>query len=397
MMKTNVWMLAISAVWMFLSCTSEKKTELVTEGDCIVIPFEKGVENVKPVRLSEIAEKVMFVPLETTDSSLVARQTPNHVRLANGCIYVPCSEGLLTFDEKTGQFLRRISRKGQGPGEYTSIRGIEVHEGSEFVYLFSGEKVLTFQSDGKFLTQYSKPGGWATSAMQDSLCLSFIINHTGQQKYRLLITDERADTLQRFPQYDRFEVPGGFNWIYHHNQERYLYTYEDEHVFRDYYCDTLFTVKPDRLVPRFRLDMGKYELPKDLRLEPVMMSVERNSALAKARKYLRPSVFEGGRFVLMPYTTWDISQAPNIVFQYLLFDKQTGECLKIEDDAIVNDMVGNLPFRPIARVADNVLMAWLEVSYLQEQMEKGIQLPDNLKQMKDDDNAVLMLAYLKHE
>ena len=390
-------MATISVAWMLFSCTSGKQPILVKEGGCTVIPFESGVENVKPVKLSDIAEKVTFVPLETTDSSLIARQMLSQIRLANGCIYVPCSNGLLTFDEKTGKFLRRISRKGQGPGEYASIRGIEVFEESDNVHIFSGEKVMTFQSDGKFLAQYSKPGGWAASVMQDSLCLSFILNHTGQQKYRLLITDVRADTLQCFPQYDRFVVPGGFNWIYHHNQERYLYTHKDEHVFRDYYCDTLFTVKPDKLVPRFRLEMGKYGLPKDLRLEPVMMSVERNNALVKASKYLRPSVFEGGRFVLMPYTTWDISQPQNISFQYLLFDKRTGECLKIENDAIVNDMVGNLPFRPVARVADNVLMAWLDVSYLQEQMEKGIQLPVGLKRMKDDDNAVLMLVYLKKE
>ena len=390
-------MATISVAWMLFSCTSGKQPILVKEGECTVIPFESGVENVIPVKLSDIAEKVTFVPLETTDSSLIARQMLSQIRLANGCIYVPCSNGLLTFDEKTGKFLRRISRKGQGPGEYASIRGIEVFEESDNVHIFSGEKVMTFQSDGKFLAQYSKPGGWAASVMQDSLCLSFILNHTGQQKYRLLITDERADTLQCFPQYDRFVVPGGFNWIYHHNQERYLYTHKDEHVFRDYYCDTLFTVKPDKLVPRFRLEMGKYGLPKDLRLEPVMMSVERNNALAKARKYLRPSVFEGGRFVLMPYTTWDISQPQNISFQYLLFDKRTGECLKIENDAIVNDMVGNLPFRPVARVADNVLMAWLEVPYLQEQVEKGIQLPDGLKRMKDVDNGVLMLVYLKNE
>ena len=386
-------MATISVAWMLFSCTSGKQPILVKEGECTVIPFESGVENVKPVKLSDIAEKVTFVPLETTDSSLIARQMLSQIRLANGCIYVPCSNGLLTFDEKTGKFLRRISRKG----EYASIRGIEVFEEFDNVHIFSGEKVMTFQSDGKFLAQYSKPGGWAASVMQDSLCLSFILNHTGQQKYRLLITDERADTLQCFPQYDRFVVPGGFNWIYHHNQERYLYTHKDEHVFRDYYCDTLFTVKPDKLVPRFRLEMGKYGLPKDLRLEPVMMSVERNNALAKARNYYRPSVFEGGRFILMPYTTWDISQPQNISFQYLLFDKRTGECLKIENDAIVNDMVGNLPFRPVARVADNVLMAWLEVPYLQEQVEKGIQLPDGLKRMKDDDNAVLMLVYLKKE
>lgn len=86
---------------MLLSCTSEKQVTLLTEGDCMVIPFESGVENVKPVKLSDIAEKVAFVPLETTDTSLVARQMLSQIRLANGCIYVPCSEGLLTFDEKT--------------------------------------------------------------------------------------------------------------------------------------------------------------------------------------------------------------------------------------------------------------------------------------------------------
>lgn len=395
MRKTSVWIMAFCAACMLFSCASEKNDKVMNEGGCLIIPFEKGVENVRAIKLSDIAEKVTFIPLETTDSSLVARQMLNNVRLANGQIYVPCSEGLLTFDEHTGKFLRRISRKGQGPGEYTSIRGIEVRDGSESVCLFSGERVMVFHSDGTFIRQFLKPGGWATSIMEDSLCLSFIINHTGQQKDRLLITDAKADTLQRFPQYDRFEVPGGFNWIYQHLHERYLYTYQEEHVFRDYYSDTIYTVKRNELVPRFRLDMGKYALPKDLRLETVMMSVDRNNALAKAKNYLRPTMFEGDRFLLMPYTTWDISNPQQIHFQYLLFDKQTDECVKVKDDAIVNDKPGNLPFRPIARVADNVLMAWLEVPYLQEQMEKGVELPEILQNLKDDDNAVLMLVYLK--
>ena len=395
MRKTSVWKMTVCTVCMLFSCTSEKNNQVMNEGECLVIPFEKGVENIRSVKLSDIAEKVTFIPLETTDSSLVARQMLNNVRLANGQIYVPCSEGLLTFDEHTGKFLRRISRKGQGPGEYTSIRGIEARDGSDYVYIFSRERVLVFQPDGTFVCQFPKPGGWATSMMKDSLCLSFIINHTGQQKDRLLITDTKADTIYRFPQYDRFEVPGKFNWIYQHHYEYYLYTYQGEHIFRDYYSDTIYTVKHNELVPRFRLDMGRYALPKDLRMETVMMSVDRNSALAKAKHYLRPTMFEGSRFLLMPFTTWDISNPQHIHFQYLLFDKQTGKCVKVKDDAIVNDKAGDLPFRPIARIADNVLMVWLEVPYLQEQIEKGIELPEALRNLKDDDNAVLMLVYLK--
>ena len=40
-------------------------------------------------------------------------------------------------------------------------------------------------------------------------------------------------------------------------------------------------------------------------------------------------------------------------------------------------------------------MVWLEVPYLQEQIEKGTELPEALRNLKDDDNAVLMLVYLK--
>ena len=52
------------------SCTSKQPQEAIPDNlPYTVIPFEKGVENEKQVKLSEIAEKITFVPLETTDTA----------------------------------------------------------------------------------------------------------------------------------------------------------------------------------------------------------------------------------------------------------------------------------------------------------------------------------------
>ena len=232
--------------------------------------------------LYDLLQNKRYITLETTDESLFSDITQFLCSSKELFIFDIQTQSIYVFDYD-GKFLRKLNKKGQGPGEYTSIRGIEARDGSDYVYIFSRERVLVFQPDGTFVCQFPKPGGWATLMMKDSLCLSFIINHTGQQKDRLLITDTKADTIYRFPQYDRFDVPGKFNWIYQHHYEYYLYTYQGEHIFRDYYSDTIYTVKHNELVPRFRLDMGRYALPKDLRMETVMMSVDRNSALAKAK------------------------------------------------------------------------------------------------------------------
>ena len=49
------------------SCTSKQQQETVVNNlPYTIIPFEKGVENEKQVKLSEIAEKITFIPMETT-------------------------------------------------------------------------------------------------------------------------------------------------------------------------------------------------------------------------------------------------------------------------------------------------------------------------------------------
>ena len=79
----------------------------------------------------------------------------------------------------------------------------------------------------------------------------------------------------------------------------------------------------------------------------------------------------------------------------MIYNRQTKECIKVKDGAFVNDMMGDLPFHPDARVAENILGEWWEATELMELAEEGVELPDNLKNLKEDDNGVLVLVHLK--
>ncbi|MBP3679596.1 MAG: 6-bladed beta-propeller [Bacteroidaceae bacterium] len=383
------------------ACTSKQPQEAIPDNlPYTVIPFEKGVENEKQVKLSEIAEKITFIPMETTDASLLTKVRANNIISVNGTIVIPCFYlGAWTFD-KNGKFIAPISRKGQGPGEFTRFLSVAGNSDRNLIYVKSSRKMIAFRPDGTFVNEYKVPGiglPWEYSIiMQDSITLSNIINATGQSQYRLILSNTQGDTLKAFPQYDRFEMPYGMNYAYCNNKENYLYQYKGESVYHDYYCDTLYTVTRDSLLPRYLLDMGKYKLPKNMRLEVAVVSrdYEEYLMIEKAEAYFRPTFFENDRYIVMPYTTWNL-QDKRAPAKLMYYDRETKECIKVKDDAFVNDMMGDLPFHPDARVAENILGEWWEATELMELAEEGVELPDNLKNLKEDDNGVLVLVHLK--
>ena len=380
------------------SCTSKQQQETVVNNlPYTIIPFEKGVENEKQVKLSDITEKITFVPMETTDASLLNKVRANNIISVNGTIVIPCfNMGAFAFDE-SGKFIAPISRKGQGPGEFTRFTCVAGNSDLNLIYVKAYNKLMAFRPDGTLVDESKIPAAlpYETSiVMQDSIMLSTVINYKGQRPYRLLLTNAQGDTLKAFPQYDRFDIPGGMNYIYINNKENYLYEYKDESVYHDYYCDTLYTVTRDSLLPRYLLDMGKYKLPKDLRLEAAFYTDDAEQAKKKALNYYRPIFLENDRYIVMPYTTWNLFERV-LPAELMYSDRQTKECIKVKDGAFVNDMVGDLPFCPDARIAENVLAEWWEASELMELAEEGVQLPENLKNLREDDNGVLVMVHLK--
>ena len=71
--------LCMAACVCMVACTSKQQQETVSDNlPYTIIPFEKGVKNEKKVKLSDIAEKVTFIPMETTDASLLKGKSQQH-------------------------------------------------------------------------------------------------------------------------------------------------------------------------------------------------------------------------------------------------------------------------------------------------------------------------------
>ena len=353
----------------------------------------KGIETEQEVLLSEIAEKVKIVPLETKPECLVAKVSQGMIQMVDHNLFIPCSEGLLQFTDD-GKFVRSVVKRGQGPGEYSIIRFIAANDRLKQIYIMDNGRILTYTVDGNYAGESKMPFCWQFTLLGDSTYVGYFYNNTGQKKDRLVLVNRQGETLKTYPQYDQFTIANGLNYYLWGRYDRYVYSFKEEACCKEYYNDTVFTVTSEQLQPRYILDLGKYKIPKERRFEILEGNWQAYSEPAQA--YLRPDFHETSQWVFLPYTSWDVTnkdESPRLA----LYDKKKRTCYKVKNNRIKNDMQGSLPFYPETRIADDVLLYYLEASEVLELAEEdpSILEYEQLKNLKEDDNPVLMIVTLK--
>lgn len=102
------------------------------------------------LNISEIANNIEYVPLETADSSLLG--DVSEVYYSNGYFVLNTKKntsGILNIFDKDGHYYSKLNSRGRGPGEYTSIYDIDVYK--DTIVLLSINKINEYSFDGKFL------------------------------------------------------------------------------------------------------------------------------------------------------------------------------------------------------------------------------------------------------
>lgn len=126
-----------------------------------VINVATHMQHLNQLCLQDIQSKeVSYVPLETTDSSLIGDRP--YVRLLKDKILVS-SQGqpLKMFDAQTGKFISTVGLIGQGKGEYNLISDMPVfwvdEKAERIMIKSSGQKILCFDSNGDFIENLTIP------------------------------------------------------------------------------------------------------------------------------------------------------------------------------------------------------------------------------------------------
>jgi hypothetical protein len=144
------------------SCAGNRSGESTTdEIKTISLPDAIGKEKI--VNLSEVAQSIRYIPLETSDSSLLG-SIPRPI-LERGVFYVTITSGFTSIYKMysiDGKYLGQLGRPGRAAGEYhsnvdMSSFSISVGHKSGNPMIFSTDKIIEYDKNGKFIKEVRSP------------------------------------------------------------------------------------------------------------------------------------------------------------------------------------------------------------------------------------------------
>ena len=208
------------------------------------------------VMLSEFAE-AKLVPLPTADDLIIGKI--RRIRTSDKYICLSDWNAIYRFS-RSGEFLGKIEKKGQGPDEYSDIMDFIITGDDEIAVLTEGRRILFYSWDGK-MTKEVKLDPSLNSALMTQLGDKLLMNignftrskhvlpvfdiHTGKKTNDLLPIDEyKAKYLYCF-EANNF-TPG------QNDTTCYFFTW---------YNDTIYRVTPNTCQPEVAFDWDGKNIP----------------------------------------------------------------------------------------------------------------------------------------
>jgi len=286
--------------------------KLFDNGQIPSLDISKGTFSIKTapwlaertVCCSELFDSLWYVPLETNDNCLVGSITKVLFTDEEFIVVDRKTKRILRFSAD-GDFLNHIGDVGRGPREYVVIGDMECHGKGDNGHLYIGtfDKLLHYRLNGAFVESIPLIGRQEYIIIDTSSIAVAQDISSGNAPYRLVIQNFRGDTLQKFPNYLKFERPKTTisNGVLVSKFSRY----KGEIYYKFPYSDTVFLINGNKLEPRYIIDLGKFKRPDDWIPEKGLHPVEDYSKhgfyqfsfdVQEMDKYLYIKIFSTGRF-----------------------------------------------------------------------------------------------------
>ena len=143
----------ILCITFFLSsCYSSKKEQDLSE-KTIKIEIAKSSK----IHFSNIFEQVEYIPLETTDSSLVG--IVERLRIFDNKVCLLSDKSLTLFNMQNGHTELQLSKLGNGPEDYQSLYDTYIDQKTGVIELLdmNGKKIKKYDLNGRYKSSLSLP------------------------------------------------------------------------------------------------------------------------------------------------------------------------------------------------------------------------------------------------
>jgi hypothetical protein len=346
------------------------------------------------LKVSFFADTVLYVPLETTEKSLVGNIM--QIWTNDSLILINSMQQELMMFKITGDFVEKIGKIGRGPGEYVSVFCFDVILDTLYISSSGRSGFLRYTLDGAFI---------------DEIKLNYqpvYINTTIDNK--LVCYDRLSGNILVYN--NGFESPDTVLVEYGVTIGRSFYVYMDFYystylqktatglLFNNYISDTVWNITNTNKEPVYILDTNDELLPYDKQIEFCEGNYMGWGEVMQP--YFVPHLLPIADQNLILQTHWNESKY-NAIF---LNDPKTGETRRFNSPFIYDDIVGKQKLEFIFHTySPNYLIAFTETFDILKKIKQNGDSPDELpsdqwlKQMEtvneSEDNEVLALIKIK--
>lgn len=283
-----------------------------------------NTEELIDLKLTDLADSLRFVILETTRESLLSN-----------AYFIVSDEYILAYSQSEfykfsadGKFIKKIIYKGRGPQEISLITSLYFDEGKNLLYLNDHQKryLLVYElTSNQFLQSIEKGSMGFEFAIRDS-----IITSTGSESDALVTQTINGDILCRIP--NNKKILSGANREVRF-QGNNLYYLENEFYTKFTRDDTLFIFENNSLNPYLSV---KFKTVKDNPPVDIIKNGDRGFSIiciTKKSVLISTSEVENVEYYSGGNASWNRKR------EYFILDKVTGLSVKI--NSFTDDYTGS--------------------------------------------------------
>ena len=348
----------------------------------VVINLAKAIsESPKEIMLNELASDIRYVPLETTDDCLMNNEF--YIMQYTGEDII--TSGIFHFD-KNGKFLNKIGSKGQGPEEY--LQGLFAFGDwkNKLLYVQNWTTLTCYGFDGTFVRSVPTPQlnmGAAGLFDENHILYSNDIYYADKanpiQLY--MVDSQNGKTVSKWR--GHLEENKKYGMIL--TSRDFMYNYDNSLFYKPALENVIFKI----LSPKKRQLVYKFDCSgKDIDVSA--------DEVDPKKRFQFLSVYwakETAQYLFVNYGMKNISRLG-------IYDKEKKTFTNV---TIKDNLAGGYDIHPAWTSDDNhLLMIYYAGGLLQEKRystgllpERKKELDELLKNIKEDDNPVVILVTLK--
>lgn len=419
-MKQILYSLLIFLCWLFAvcllsACNSRGVKQIDQQSIDNIIRFGDSVENLKEVSLSEIADSIQYIPIESRKECLI-----NRSGFSFTSPYITVNQ--LVFDWN-GRFVRKIGQKGQGPCEDSS--GYLYVLFKDDYFYSKGQKLIEYDSLGQCTGKEKQLYVGAELEIASGLITMPVAFIQAEQSFAIYDYPDSIFLLDRnfnIVGSNRVIDPGSSEYLVPpgHQLMRYITFNGEKSLFYNAFNDTVFEVKSQTLIPKWIINMGKYKVPNEIYLDRYGVLLEKaaesykNGSLDKCElvqatdnKKRILSVSETDDYLFFMWATiLEFAESrglENTYPQVAYYNKHTGELVAVKGHGFIDDIHKGAPFLPLWGAWKNKLISSIwpyELKeYIEKQQNEGKEVAQELlrlsERVEEEANPILIVVYLK--